>query len=428
VLDRPALQRLWDAVAERLQRNGLQPAGSVVLTSLDREERHAIAGLLGRPVPGERVTIELALLDQRLRAGSTGGLVALAAARRGPLVDRPGERRARQDARHAVWQAGRAALDTSRFATASWVERWLDDVRRGGALGRLAPERATATLVAAVTCIAQLPVGTGDPPSARGDLASRVAGDAHALDDGTVLASLVLRAVAAMTGHAYPSTAAGRRALWRAAGVITDEVSTTVLTLGLRSRDGTSWLDARTAARWETHLSGRDLRRVDLRPPDDGEVFVCENPRVLEAAVDRGSTCAVVCTQGQPAVVVLALVRTLAELGATLRYHGDFDWPGLTIANAMVGRHGCRPWRMSVDDYEAALARLAPMVGGLPLLDGPPVAAVWDPALTEAMARARQTIHEELVIEDLLADMDRGCPGAPPRSPGGCSTAPDARG
>jgi uncharacterized protein (TIGR02679 family) len=85
---------------------------------------------------------------------------------------------------------------------------------------------------------------------------------------------------------------------------------------------------------------------------------VCENPRVLEAAVDRGSTCAAVCTQGQPAVVVLALVRTLAELGATLRYHGDFDWPGLTIANAMVGAHGCRPWRMSVDDIEAVPPRL----------------------------------------------------------------------
>jgi uncharacterized protein (TIGR02679 family) len=405
VLDKPALRRLWDAVGERLQRNGLRPIGVVSLVDLDRDERHAIAGLIGRPVPLDRVSVDLALLDRRLRAaGTANGLLAATDTLRGPLVDRPGARAERRAAREAVWQSARAALADAGLAGAPWVEPWLEDVRRAGTLGRVDAGRGTATMLLAVTCIGQLPVRRNDPPCARGDLASLVVGDAHAFDDGTVLAAVVLRAVAAMTGLAYASTAAGRRELWRAAGVFTDSVSTTVLTIGLRSARGDSWLDDRTAAGWETHLTARDLQRVELRAPDDGQVFVCENPRVLEAAIERRSTCAALCTQGQPAVVVVTVVRILGELGM-LRYHGDFDWPGITIANAMIGTHSCRPWRMSAVDYEQALSRLAPIVGELPVLEGPPVDAVWDPALASAMTRARRIVHEELVIEELLADM-----------------------
>ncbi len=439
ILGRPELDRAWDMLAERLQRNGLQPTGTIVLADLDRGERHAVAGLLGRPVPGERVTIDLAALDRRLRAsGVTGGLVAAVAARRGPLVNRPGERSAQHDARMAVWHAGRAALDDTGLGGAAWVEAWLDDVRRAGPLGRMRPAEAAATLTLAVRCIARLPAPSGEPPYGRGDLASAVAGDAHALDDGTILASLVLRAAAAMTGCPYPSTPAGRRELWRLVGVSTDEVSTTVLTVGLRSRYGGTWLDDRTAAGWETHLNARDLRRVELGPP--GDVFVCENPRVLETAVERGVAGAGLCTQGQPAVVVLRLVDMLGELGATLHYHGDFDWPGVAIANTMIGGRGCVPWRFGAGEYESALARLAPGVGRLPALEGRPVEACWDPDLTPTMSRAARVVHEELLLDDLLADLVAAAVGRravrfrsatmDPREARDCDSAPhrDGRG
>ena len=322
-------------------------------------------------------------------------------ARRGPLVDRPAERRARLDARHGVWHAGRAALEDVGLAAAPWVEIWLDDVRRSGVLGRLPPPRATAALTTAVSVIARLPHGV-DPPCGRGDLASLLTGDAHGLDDGTVLAALVLRAAAAIIAAPYPARPAGRRELWRAVGVLTDEVSTTALTMGLRTRHGGTWLDQRSDAGWETHLDGRDLHRIELEPIE--EVFVCENPRVLEAAVQRGSGRAVVCTQGQPAVVVLRLLATLADAGATLRYHGDFDWPGLTIANTLIA-HGCTPWQFGAADYERAIGGLASMIGDLPPLEGRVVDATWDPELTSAMARRGRTVHEELVLDDLLNDL-----------------------
>jgi uncharacterized protein (TIGR02679 family) len=136
-------------------------------------------------------------------------------------------------------------------------------------------------------------------------------------------------------------------------------------------------------------------------------VHVCENPRVLEAAVDAGCRRALVCTQGQPAVVVTTLLGQLSISGAELRYHGDFDWPGITIANLLIDQHRCRPWRFAATDYLDALASLAPIVGELPALGAGRVEASWDAALTVEMAAARRAVHEELVLDDLLADLSR---------------------
>jgi uncharacterized protein (TIGR02679 family) len=404
-LDRPGLSRLWDAVAERLQRNGLRSAGTLRLEGLDREERHALAGILGRPVANDRATIDLADLDRRLRERHVaGGLVGVAEQMRGPLVDRPGRRQARAEASARVWAAGRIGLDEVGLGGAAWAEPWFENLRRAGTLGRVPAERAEGLFSAAVRCLAAVPTLSGDPPCGRGELASRITGDAHALDDGSLLGSLVLRAAAVIVGTPYPSSPAGRRALWRAVGVLTDEVSTTVLTAGLRTK-GRSWLDGRSEAGWESHLTIRDLRRIDVRAPDDGVVHVCENPRVLEAALDAGTRRALVCSQGQPAVVVTALLRLLADFGCELRYHGDFDWPGISIANLLVGSYGCRSWRFGSVDYLDALAGLAPVVAELPTLNGAPVASCWDVELTTEMASAGRAVHEELLLNDLIADL-----------------------
>ncbi|MYT18465.1 Protein of unknown function C-terminus (DUF2399) [Streptomyces sp. SceaMP-e96] len=58
------------------------------------------------------------------------------------------------------------------------------------------------------------------------------------------------------------------------------------------------------------------------------------------------------------------------------RICGDFDWPGVTIAEQVL-RLGARPWRMSAADYLNALAELP--TGCLASLTGDPVATLWDP-------------------------------------------------
>ncbi|HET9072042.1 MAG TPA: TIGR02679 family protein [Acidimicrobiales bacterium] len=405
-LDSPALGRLWDAVAARLERNGLRPAGAVVLDDLTRDERHALAGLIGRPVDGPRARVDLGRLDERLRrTEAAAGLVAAVSARRGPLVDRPARRSAAAERRDALWAGAREELAACGLLGAPWVERWLEDIRP--VVGRASPARGPQLLRDAARGLARLPWASS-PALGRTDLASTVGGDAHALDDGTVLAALILRGIAAALGVDPPSGALERRLLWERAGVRTDEVSTTVLTLGLRPAGGgpvAGALRARSDAGCETHLTLRDLRRLDGLVAAGTTVWVCENPRVLEAAMDAGVPAVMACTAGNPVVTVTVLLERLAGDGADLRYRGDFDWPGIAIANRVVTGFGATPWRMSTLDYEAALAGAGRELLELPGLVGAPVEAAWDPGLRAAMAGAGRAVHEELILGTLLADL-----------------------
>jgi hypothetical protein len=82
------------------------------------------------------------------------------------------------------------------------------------------------------------------------------------------------------------------RSLARSEGPLGDEVSTTVLTLGLIPPGASPvaaavWL--RSDAGCETHLTQRDLRRLDKWVPAGTPVWICENPRVLEAVMDAHS-------------------------------------------------------------------------------------------------------------------------------------------
>jgi len=149
----------------------------------------------------------------------------------------------------------------------------------------------------------------------------------------------------------------------------------------------------------------RQLLRKAPRWPTQGlEVFVCENPNLVAIAADAlGEACApLVCTDGMPAAAQRALLSQLAAAGARLRYHGDFDWPGIAIANLMQREFGATAWRMSALDYEAALETHAEVAAPLA---GAPVAPQWCEALGAAMRRLGKALAEETVATTLLQDL-----------------------
>ena len=362
----PALLPVWEQLRGPLERGNR----TTRLTGLSRETRHALRPVLGRPVTGD-VRVALPDLDERLGRP----LVEVVEALTGPLRDRAAERAA-----HAEPLAILAAVD----------QGWAAAVRSSGVLSRL----LDAELVArhAVSVRAQLP----GPSRMRTHLAAAVTGDAHALDDGRPLAAVVLRGVGA---GRLPASPAERRALWESVGVQSDSVSTSVLTLGLRPRAGGPLLAA--ADRGDpVHLTPWDLQRRDVRV--DGRVLVVENPSVLEAfALRHGGRFPVVCTAGWPAHVALDL---LARLDAPLSYHGDLDWRGVEICSWLVERHSVSPWRMTAEDYSAAPG------GGA--LTGRSVATPWEPRLAQVMRERGVAVHEEQVVDALLAKWP--CEGAGP--------------
>ena len=136
----------------------------------------------------------------------------------------------------------------------------------------------------------------------------------------------------------------------------------------------------------------------------DQAVFVCENPNLVAIAADRlGVRCApLVCTDGMPGAAQRTLLSQLAQAGARLRYHGDFDWPGVQIANHVMCTWGAHPWRLGALDYEAAAAGAPHARRDLPDAG---IVASWDASLAPAMQRLGLAIAEEAVAAPLLGDL-----------------------
>ncbi|MEV0302193.1 TIGR02679 family protein [Streptomyces prasinus] len=400
LLGDPGLAWLVGRVRHRMAR-GRPLTGPVTLADPDASQRRAAERLLGRaPRAGGSLSVRLDTVDAVLRRSgvSSGGLAAAVVALTGPVPLRAETR----DREERAWEEAYAPLGTLDAEMAPWAER----IRADGLVRRLArtPEAAGPLVEDAVRALRALPAS---PPMPRATFAARHLSGAHALDEGTPLATLVLSGLRFLTGFPDGTGAQWRREAWASAGLLKDDLSSTVLTLNLR---GTPPLDWMADAGEPTVLTLRSLTRDTsvAAVPVTGRVHICENPAVLSAAADAlGPACPpLVCLQGQPSAAALTLLRGLAARGAGLLYHGDFDWGGVRIATALGRSVPWRPWRYTAAHYRAAAARVA----GAPGLTGPPAATPWDPALAVALAECGVRVEEETVLDDLLADLGPGAP------------------
>ena len=406
-----ALEPVWVRIAERLERNGVRAEGRLRVTGLDRDQRHAMGDLLGRPVTTAQVSVDLADLDQRMRMRAGLGLAEAAQTVLGrALVDRraraarQAERRAEPTAAALAWVEAHPEVDWP------WVGGWLETLRSDGLLGR-DPEPVTLVTSALevlhhrrafIAADSQSPRrrqrrSKGDDvqgPVSRSALAAAVCHDAHALDDDRRLAGAVLRAVAGVAGSPPPADARDRRELWDRLGVVTDLVSSTCLVWRLPGQmlgDGgrARGLDTEQP----THLTWWDLRS-GMRVERVDRVLVCENPSVLEAIATAELDVAVICTSGRANLVTGQVLSHVAESKSPMTYHGDFDWPGLAMAADALDRYGAKPWLMTAEDYEG-------VPGSLPL-KGSPVESAWDPELAAAMRQRGVAVHEEAVLDQII--------------------------
>jgi uncharacterized protein (TIGR02679 family) len=401
-LKSPQLRLLWASAHTRLSKNGRVARGRLTLTNLDDAQREAFGQLLDRIV-GATHTVDLSQLDQQLRATAAGtGLLGVIEAVIGPVPDRRTDAAVERERRALLYEHANAALLAAGLDGCPWTSDWLDRLWRQGLPARL-PSADVRTIIGQAATALGLTVGAHSRTWSRGELAQVVTGTAHGLDDDTTLNRLVLRGLAlALTGSTdIPAGAAERRALWDAAGVAGDTIATTVLTYGLRP-DNVPWLHERA----EAHLTLREVRRITPLWLPHRTVFVCENPRVLEAALDNGIVAPMVCTMGNPTTVTLALLDAITTSGQVqLAYHGDFDWPGLAIANRIMTRYPTRPWQFTATYYRAAVEQAAARSTPRQPLTGRPAHSPWDLDLAEAMSELGISIHEEALIESLLTDL-----------------------
>jgi uncharacterized protein (TIGR02679 family) len=405
------LAALRKRLRRRFERVALDQASeSFRIGQLTPDEHAALAALTGRrPRFTGSLQIDLPDVDAALRqAGIAASLRGALEQLDGPIIHLATAR----DQSQSLW---------SRVAD-SWSHpdllRFLQAPAALGLLKRLSggdPSTANELSCRVEAVLRRLPANG----LTRSQLAAAVLGDAHALDNGRAVATLVLAvwrqmAVPAtrppeggvadsLEGDGIQKALDGERVrdVWARAGILVNELARPAAFLNLPVRDA------------ESQVSGEpgfiSLRHLLRRPPAWAvagcAVYVCENPNLLAIAADTlGQHCPpMVCTDGMPAAAQNALLRQLMQAGARLLYHGDFDWPGLHIGNTIMREFGAQPWRFGAADYLEAV-RLAPRPGHR--LKGVEVLASWDEVLTAAMRENQIGIAEEGVAASLLEDLD----------------------
>ncbi|WP_256961699.1 TIGR02679 family protein [Streptomyces sp. NRRL B-24572] len=400
----PEFRRLLAAARRSLERNGGEVKGSIGLGNPTTAERNAIIGITGtyRSPDVQRITIPLSVLEESVR-NITGMSLRDVLERIGPgLRFRADERAALDQARQRILAEGEAS---PLHAEHVWYREWLADLVSDGTVTGLINKKDTHLFSQAVRVLEHLYSRPSDaPPIMLPALADAATGDTKALNPGRgSLPTLVLRALAMARGVPVGSGAESRRELWDAFDVIVDDLASRVLVLNLPATGQGlgQWLT--DAARYGTpfHITLHQLITLPITV-NLPTVYVCENPAVLRRAAGElgASSPPLICTEGRPSTAFHRLAQLIVEAGGTLRYHGDFDWPGIDMTNQLRTRYQAEPWRMSTEDYLSAVRTDSDHVQ----LSGKAQATAWEPELAEAMERESRAVYEEAVADALLAD------------------------
>lgn len=401
-----SLTSLRRRLRQRFERGPLDgKLGRLRISDLNQHEHAALAGLTGRPARfSSSIQIDVPVIDAALnRAGVAASLREALELIDGPIIH---AETARTELK-AGWSNAISGANHPSLSSFLQAPSGLGLLKR---LSNSDTEIATRLCSCADTVLKALPAdGT-----TRAQLAARTLGDAHALDTGQAVATLVL-AVWRMRSldqdtEEKPTIENGVREIgedrirdiWAKAGILVNELARPALFLNLQI-NGNQTLPLPSGE--PSYTSLRFLLRSDpLWDVKGRDIHVCENPNLVAIAADKlGVNCApMVCTEGMPAAAQRVILQQLVTSGGRLRYHGDFDWPGLRIGNHVMREFGAVPWRFDAKEYLAAVTR-APRPGFA--LTGAEVDASWDEALTIAMRTHGLAIAEESLADELLQDL-----------------------
>jgi uncharacterized protein (TIGR02679 family) len=227
----------------------------------------------------------------------------------------------------------------------------------------------------------------------------------HALDD--IHAQQIKRGMRTENDHLLVPDFMKRRYIYRAAGIMADDISSYVHTFIPNEHYGTA---ARTLNLSELHTNQNWFKPADL--------YVLENPSVFSFLVDETvhflETSGValeqipdhfpilVCTSGQARAAAKYFIVKCTEINpdCTIHYSGDFDLPGVqmqmnleTLGNVQVMRMDAATYKEHVHSRSRLLTKqdvktLGRMQGDLP----------------KEMSEARKKVYQEEITKELRED------------------------
>lgn len=373
-------------------------------TSEEVEAFRRFFGKTGTPTSSLKIKmaeLELLLKTAQLAPSVEKAVEILA----GPIVNRKAIREQEAQAWSALLQSTEAF-----FPNDPLKQEWIRCLFEDNTLMRLTEKKldeAENLLQKACKVADRLPAR--DIPLAQ--LAAEATGNAHDLDRGEKLGQLMVRLASRMGPYGSWKSEEGRRQVWEQVGVLCDQLSAPVLVWNLNI-PGVSFCNRILTQHAEIGLPCRLMTQHLIHHPLDGSaapsakvIFVCENPSVVQAVSQTWprSTFPLICTEGPLKTAARLLLDQMSQMGFTFRYHGDFEWKGIQMANHFLERYPtASPWRLSAQDYL--------QVQGKSPLEGTPTEAHWDSHLMETMKTEGYAMFEEQVLSKLLNDLSVDSP------------------
>ncbi len=404
--------------------------GKVQLRSLTPEEQQTLGGFFGRSLNGQlTLTAEVAEVDRITRESRFAiGLEELI-----PLYFREELRSNRELAQEQEDEWERFFDDMEGYGRGARTREWLRTIRDGTGAGcrtflglyRENRDEAAGVLRTCLQALDELPALKGERRR-RTVFAALLTGTPHGMDRNTWLGRLLYPGILYVLGESDESDggawsgAAGRRPaekvreVFSRAGLEEDDLSSNVITAGLRTE-----ADEPRAGLFEGAWHSRSPLILPLRFFDQetrwfsfDSVYVLENPTVLSAILDAwdGPGCPpMVCPSGQPSVAALRLLDELAANGARIFYSGDFDWKGLEIGAALWHRYrdAFAPWFFDAGTYEKAAAGIpltTEQVSRVGTLKIP-----WDRQLGDKMLDRGYVVFQEVLVEGMVGELKKKC-------------------
>lgn len=417
LLREPALERLLEALHASLVKHG-EPKGRVEISNDD--EAHALQGIIRKWfTPGKKASV--ATIDKMFRENTRFqcSLSEAVELYRGAPIVRPKVVKAQaaaareQAVRRCFDQVAALGLSAQAYSRViGWM--YASKINLQNKAGSWGEQPLLNAVRAVALAFGRMPERDG-PPVYLAELAAEITGDAKAFDASRPAGRLLLRALAyyhrEVAAREKPGSAAWKTALLTEAGIARDPISVHVDTFGLTG-DTPYLRELRRAALTRSMNLDNLVAIADDVRAWRGVAFVVENPTVFAALTNTVRKLyraenhpTLVCTNGNLNPADWKLLEALCATGAHLFYSGDFDGRGLGIMARLLNRYpeAASPWRMTADDYVAALR------DGSTALDitGLDRVKAMFPELVAEMTTRGQAAHHEALIGRFEDDLDR---------------------
>jgi hypothetical protein len=367
-------ERVLKAMYGMYTRHG-RAFGAVQLVEPSEDEEAALSAFFGRDY-FDQIMIRVGLADferQLIKRfddlGESGRLGEVLAGYLGVELEKPRLKKAKADSFAA------AVRELEGEFVDSPAQAWLNEVsvqsRRSyqGLVKVFLGEPKVALDMLRVVAKALNAVPCGEEPVSLAQFSQMVTGSADTLAFTSVQGKLFLKALACRFGLPFPAT--------------TDECIGLHFKAGLLAYGALSCVTARINGRVSVFTLD-DLIGEKITCP---HVFVIEDPLVFATVCERlrETNDIVIC----PTFGMNTAFMYLLELceHATIHYAGNFDYKGLTLADAL-SRHfpNLRPWRYSAADYATILSE-----NPRPLPDHKKDLALHNEAFASALSLLRKT-------------------------------------